>query len=101
MSPDRDITSDPPGDEICDLCGGPGEIETTDHVGFRRTVPCPTCMWQEREADVGRLVATLRCIAKGEGAFSRDPLTHAQNTIGSMILLAREAIDRFGPETTP
>lgn len=35
------------------------------------------------------LVTALEEIAKGQGAFSRDPLTHASNTIDDMKALAR------------
>lgn len=38
------------------------------------------------------LVAALREIAKGEGAFNRDPLTHAENTIENMKSIARAAL---------
>lgn len=38
------------------------------------------------------LVKALEEIAKGQGAFSRDPLTHASNTIDDMKGLAREAL---------
>jgi hypothetical protein len=39
-------------------------------------------------ARIGQLEAGLREIAKGEGEFSRDPLTHATNTIESMKAIA-------------
>ena len=35
----------------------------------------------------------LEQIAKGEGRYSRDPLTHASNTIEDMTALARAALD--------
>ena len=38
------------------------------------------------------LVEALAEIAKGEGAFSRDPLTHAGNTIDNMKRLATAAL---------
>jgi hypothetical protein len=38
------------------------------------------------------LVKALEEIAKGQGAFSRDPLAHASNTIDDMKALAREAL---------
>ena len=40
------------------------------------------------------LLAALEEIAKGEGAFSRDPLTHAENTIEAMQSIARAAITK-------
>jgi hypothetical protein len=45
----------------------------------------------EREKNA-RLTAALREIAKGEGAFSRDPLTHAGNCIEYMKRLAVRAL---------
>jgi DNA repair exonuclease SbcCD ATPase subunit len=41
-----------------------------------------------------RLRAALEEIAKGEGRYSKDPLTHASNTIEDMIEIAREALTR-------
>ena len=38
------------------------------------------------------LLATMREIAKGEGAYSRDPLAHAGNAIESMKAMANRAI---------
>lgn len=38
------------------------------------------------------LLEALKEIAKGEGAFSRDPLKHASNTIENMIGIAEKAI---------
>ena len=39
------------------------------------------------------LVAALEEIAKGEGPFSRDPLTHAENIIEAMKEIARAALE--------
>lgn len=39
-----------------------------------------------------RLLEALKEISKREGAFSRDPLTHAENTIDSMAGIAEAAI---------
>ena len=44
-------------------------------------------LWRVREA--------LHQIAKGEGAFSRDPLEHAGNCIDSMKSIARTALEQF------
>jgi len=41
------------------------------------------------------LLEALKEIAKGEGAFNRDPLTHAMNTINNLKLIANEAIQKF------
>ena len=38
------------------------------------------------------LVAALETITKGEGAYSRDPLTHASNTIDAMKATAAAAL---------
>ena len=38
------------------------------------------------------LIEALREIAKGKGAYSRDPLTHAKNTIDNMKEIASDAI---------
>lgn len=46
----------------------------------------------ELETTNAELLEALKEIAKGEGAYSRDPLTHAGNTITSMKNIATEAI---------
>lgn len=38
------------------------------------------------------LLAALEEIAKGEGPYSRDPLTHAANTVEAMEAIAKAAI---------
>ena len=43
------------------------------------------------------VVEALGQIAKGEGAFSMDPLTHAENTIANMIEIANEALAKAKP----
>ena len=40
-----------------------------------------------------RLLAALQKIAKGEGAYNRDPLTHASNTIEAMKAIAEAALN--------
>ncbi len=42
---------------------------------------------------LGVVVIRLKEIAKGEGEFSRDPITHAINTIENMKRLAKEALE--------
>lgn len=42
------------------------------------------------------LKEALEEIAKGEGPFSRDPLTHASNTIDSMVAIAVTALAKAG-----
>lgn len=41
---------------------------------------------------VERLTAALKEIKKGEGPISRDRLTHANNTIAHMMLIAEQAL---------
>ena len=45
-----------------------------------------------------RLREALTIIARGEGRYSRDPLTHASNTIEDMVQVATAALT---PSTTP
>ena len=42
--------------------------------------------------EIERLRAALTEVSKGEGAFSRDPLTHASNTVDSMKQIALDAL---------
>jgi len=44
------------------------------------------------KARIEVLEGSLREIAKGEGRFSRDPLTHATNTIEDMKAIAEAAL---------
>lgn len=44
------------------------------------------------KADNDRLREALQEVAKGEGPFSRDQLTHAQNTIEAMKEIALNAL---------
>ena len=46
-----------------------------------------------QQAEIERLRKALQQISKGEGPFSRDPLTHASNTIDAMKAEAVEALD--------
>ena len=61
----------------------------------------------ELHADIERLRRALVEIAKGEGAFSRDPLEHAGNCIDNMKQIAEAALRKaieaanLGPEVTP
>jgi hypothetical protein len=41
-----------------------------------------------------RLREALKEIQKGDGAFSRDPLTHASNCIDNMKAIARKALEQ-------
>lgn len=44
------------------------------------------------EARIAYLEAALKAIAKREGPFSRDQLTHASNTIDAMAQIAEDAL---------
>jgi hypothetical protein len=43
---------------------------------------------------IERMRAALEEISRGEGPFSRDPLTHATNCIENMKQIARDALDK-------
>lgn len=58
-----------------------GDVETAILDEF-------ACIKAENE----RLRAALREIAKGEGAFSRDPFTHAANCVENMKSIAESAL---------
>ncbi len=47
---------------------------------------CQTC------SEIAGLRAALRKIAEGRGRFSRDPMTHCENTVEDMKALARVAL---------
>ena len=60
---------------------------------------------RQKEAEIARLRAQLATakkaleeISKGEGAFSRDPLTHASNTIENNKRIAQEALKKAGAD---
>lgn len=40
------------------------------------------------------LMDAMKEIAKGEGAFSMDKLTHANNTIDNMMSIAKQALSQ-------
>ena len=44
-------------------------------------------------------VYALQEIKKGEGAYSKDPLTHANNTIKNLVNIASKALGVFETET--
>ena len=48
----------------------------------------------ELEIITAYLLKALKEMAKGEGAYSRDPLTHAGNVITNMKVIANEAIHK-------
>ena len=67
-------------------CGCRTEIEGSDvHIIF-----CPL-----HEA-APKLLKALEKIARGEGRFNRDQLTHCENTVEDMKALAVAAIEEAG-----
>ena len=52
------------------------------------------------EAQNAQLLAALENVAKCEGAYSRDELTHARNTIENMAKIAEDAIAAVKPMTS-
>lgn len=46
---------------------------------------------------LGDAIKALREIEKGEGPYKRDPLQHAENVIGNMKRIAREALRPYEP----
>ena len=47
---------------------------------------------EQAEAKLAAVVEALEEIEKGEGPFSRDPLTHASNVIESTRIIAHDAL---------
>jgi hypothetical protein len=67
---------------------------------------CQVVPWKDRgysiepcslHAVADDLLEALEEIARREGAYSRDPLTHAENTIDNMERIARDAIAKAQP----
>ncbi len=46
---------------------------------------------------IEKLLTAMEEITQRKGAYSRDPLTHAENTIDSMERIARAAIEEVKP----
>jgi hypothetical protein len=57
-------------------------------------------LFDKLKAELAALRAALQEIARGEGPFSRDPLTHAANTIEAMRECALSALGA-ARESTP
>ena len=66
--------------DVLTLCAAHQAFEAKRCTGFMR--------------DLGGLRAALTEIGKGEGAFSRDQLTFATNTIESMKQIALDALTK-------
>jgi len=67
-------------EEIHDLC----ESEDGDYVLYSDVA--------QLQAELARTKAALAEISLGMGAFSRDPLEHAENCIENMKEIARNAL---------
>lgn len=52
------------------------------------------------QAEIERLKCALSEIAEACGAFTRDPLTHARNTVESMVDTANAALEQSGGRRT-
>jgi hypothetical protein len=63
-----------------------GDVCTGEHV--------PVTLAHEAAERIDALEEALREIKKCEGAFSRDPLTHAENVIKNMEQIAHDALSR-------
>jgi hypothetical protein len=68
--------------ESCPICGKP----ESEHGSV-----CPN---EKDDRRIAAMREALEKIAKGEGRFSRDQLTHASNTIEDMKAIAEEALGR-------
>jgi hypothetical protein len=79
---------------ICQYCGN---YHNYSEQMCRDTINRPHFFqdWKPEKVDpqMNRYKKALEEIAKGEGAFSRDHLTHAQNTIENMKRIAVEALE--------
>lgn len=77
---------------------GRGRIETIGNLRGEITylsgklADCDSVRVLELESDLLRLTQALQEISKAEGRYSRDRLTHAENTIESMKEIALHAL---------
>lgn len=82
----------------------PWHTKQTREAPTAAALPTPDRATAERAVTAlnahDELLAALREIAKGEGAYSMDPLTHAGNTIENMKELATDAIEKAAGEKT-
>ncbi len=80
----------------CRKCGQDYGIhcgnECPDNVDLREQLFSLRQELEQVKAENEKLREALIQIAKGEGRFSRDPLTHASNTIEDMKALADTAL---------
>ena len=63
---------------------------------FRNNAPADMA-WLIEQLEA--MAAALRVIERGEGRFSRDPLTHASNTIDDMKEVARNILRGLGVDS--
>jgi hypothetical protein len=87
--PPDGATSSRPGASVLGYSAG-DVVELVSASDARKTVVA----WK---AEVAKLRLALEQISKGEGRFSRDPLTHASNTIEDMKAIATKALSRPVP----
>ena len=57
-----------------------------------KVYPIDTAEVRRLQEENAELLAALKEIAKMEGAYSRDPLTHAENVIENLTNIANKAI---------
>lgn len=74
---------------------------TTDRDAARIVLKQSQDYGESLEQQLEQARAALREIAKGEGRYSRDPLTHAANTIEDMKALAAATLAASQPEPEP
>ena len=75
-----------------DLLERLGNVEC-DRVGFTpEHAECICRTASAAKAEIERLREALSEISKGQGAFSRDPLTFAKNCIEDMTKIAHDAL---------
>ena len=59
---------------------------------MKKVYPIDTAEVRRLQEENAELLAALKEIAKMEGPYSRDPLTHAENVIENLTNIANKAI---------
>jgi len=72
-------------------CGGYSKVNG-EWVKTHERMADPAGEIQRLRAERDRYEKALKEIAKGEGAFSRDPLKHAENVINNSLTIAETAL---------
>lgn len=75
--------------------GGVGHYDTRDFIIALRNAAPDLFRLALYGLAAKRMVEALVTISKGEGRFSRDPLTHADNTIEDMKKVATDALAAY------